>query len=62
LKVVIRISEQFGRGGGGRCLGPQCVEKNQYQDSRTGGRTETGFIRAGGLNNEKKSIKMVDRA
>ena len=42
--------------------GPQCVEKNQYQDSRTGGRTETGFIRAGGLNNEKKSIKMVDRA
>ena len=41
--------------------GPQCAEKNQYQDSRTGGRTETGLIRAG-TQQRKKSIKMVDRA
>ena len=44
LKMVIRISEQFGRvvevGAG---PGPQCVEKNQYQDRRT----ETRLIRAG---------------
>ena len=57
--MVIRISEQFGRvvevGAG---PGPQCVEKNQYQDRRT----ETRLIRAGNQKLGKKSIKMVDRA
>ena len=36
--------------------GPQCAEKNQYQDSRTGGRIETGVVLFLG----KREI-MVDR-